>query len=149
MQRLFSQLWPTPSRSSLRRETPRWWVLVLVLPLLWMSVLSQTPHSHQTRVLERGLQTTAHHDEAAIQNVAPSTSDSGAHSPQLLALHAETSLEIPCLLCQWANIAGAWLVVALALLLGALVLRDLPHARVSSFSLLSAPLSLRSRAPPL
>lgn len=133
-----------------RRELSRPWLLLLLLPMLLMSVWSATPHSHTERHLAHALQLDASSTNDFAHHVAISNYDSAASTaPRLIASTPETKHQDACLLCEWASIAGACLVVALALSLGAWLWRSISRSPVSLLVSVSASLSLRARAPPV
>lgn len=128
------------------------WALWCLLPMLWMSVLSPAPHSHEVGTFARILQT--ERAEGAVlskSDGAPQNRGTGGEdartfpvlAPQGSAGHGDL-----CWLCQWASIAGACLMVALSLWLWQPLLRALLHPLASWFFSPAAALALRSRAPP-
>lgn len=154
--RLSWSLHPPSGRAQWRRESSHLWALLCVLPMLAMGTLSNVPHEHELREFAQAIQ--AEHPERAELSGGLSRSFNassgfyalaGVKAPtaaRLASLRLKGAHEADCLLCQWASVAGAWLVVALSL--------SWPLARVvsriftSAFCGFAVPLSLRSRAPP-
>ena len=75
----------------------RRWMALWLLPLVWMSVAAGVPHDHHLRDLSAriGITSTCSASNASISAPAP------------LALLDN------CLLCDWASVATAWLLIAL------------------------------------
>lgn len=114
-----------PSEGKARR-----WLALWLLPLVWMSFVSNVPHDHEL--------------EELTPRAAQSTSSAGA--AQFASLEHDEH-EHECLLCEWASAATAWLQIAVAL--------GLPPALITLFFLsfhrvLAAATRLsNSRAPPV
>lgn len=106
----------------------RHWLMLWVLPLVWMSIAANAPHAHDLKELApRAAQNAL---SAGVSQVAP------------LALD-----EHECLLCAWASVATAWLQIAAApgLSLAALALCLFAFHRV----LFPTTHLCNSRAPPV
>lgn len=132
------------------RALARLWALGALLPMLLLSIAGNVPHDHELRALSTLVRSASsvHHQEAHV--VAPSVQpnaqtrvQSSVMAPSLVAHSVETL----CLLCQWASVAGALLLVALAL--SWFAMRVEVGAFVRSFVFGCASLALRSRAPPV
>ncbi len=131
------------------RDLSRVWVLLCLLPMLWMSVSSSAPHSHEARVLAGVFRSDSSQYAASAIGSAQSVNDDSEGAHQVLASHLGGGHNPNCLLCVWTSVAGACLMFALAFSLWPPLLRALPRALVSSLCLFSLPRSLCARAPPL
>ena len=142
MQSLCSFSWPVFSW----RALARFWALGALLPMLLLSVAGNVPHQHELRALSSLVQdaSSVHHQKA---HVAAPAVQQGTKANLVVPSFAAHSVEALCLLCQWASIAGALLLVALAI--SWFVTRAPVGTFARSLVFGFARSSLRSRAPPV
>lgn len=130
-------------------ELSRFWVLLCLLPMLWMGVLSPALHAHELRVLSPAFQAGRN-----LCDVASGAEFSGVHQAKnALAVLGRDGACLEnghpelCPLCQWASLDVACLFAAAVF--------STPPSRVLPCSWsrvrfrLERALTLRARAPPL
>lgn len=131
------------------RALTRLWALGALLPMLLLGIAGNVPHEHELRALSALVHGGAsQHQEAPSVRVAAPVQQEGPSQVNVLApSFAAHWSEALCLLCQWASVMGALLLVALAL--SWFVTRAQIRVFTGFLAFGCDALSLRSRAPPV